>query len=232
MSVSWPEKLEYYLGELRIVEEVGNPLRSMPPFAVTGDVLDVGCGIGQTLTAPELQGAKSLHGIDINAEAIEHGSKQYPRFRLSCAPAEAIPYPDRSFDVVFSRVSIPYTDIPRALKEIRRVVRRDGRVWLSLHGHEIERMLLSRARHPKALLHRVYVWANSLAFNVFGFTFRRPGSDITESMQTKRGISKALERAGFTDIEFKRTPREFSVSATPLRVRVQVFKHGAVVNEG
>ena len=38
-----------------------------------------------------------------------------------------------SFDLVISRVSLPYTDIPQSLSEIARVLREDGRVWLSLH---------------------------------------------------------------------------------------------------
>lgn len=230
MSASWAEKLSEHLRELEIVHDPDNPLRSVPPWDVTGlDVLDIGCGIGQTLTAPELRSAGSLHGVDIVKEAVEYGNHRFGHLRLVCAPAESIPYSDGSFDAVLSRVVLPYTDIPRALAEIRRIIRPDGKVWLVLHGYEVERMLMARAKSPKAWLHRAYVWANSLAFNVFGFTFRRPFSTITESMQTERGIRKALERAGFTDIACKRTPREFSITATPLRVRVDVWKDGLLL---
>lgn len=227
MAVTWADKLEEHLKELEIVNTPDDPRRSVPPFSVAGlDVLDIGCGIGQTLTAAELQLARSLSGVDIIEDAIKYGTARFPNFRLVCAPAEAIPHPASSFDVVFSRVTLPYTDIPKALAEIRRVIRPGGKVWLVLHGVEIERMLWARANSLKAYSHRLYVWTNSIVFNLVGCTFRRPLSKVTESMQTQRGIRKALERAGFTDVVVTRSDSEFSITAKPLRVNVMVFGKG------
>jgi ubiquinone/menaquinone biosynthesis C-methylase UbiE len=52
---------------------------------------------------------------------------------LRNAAAEHLPYGNSEFDLVISRVSLPYTDLPKAAREMRRVLRTGGRIWLALH---------------------------------------------------------------------------------------------------
>ena len=49
-----------------------------------------------------------------------------PNIRLVCAAGENLPFADERFDLVFSRVALPYMDINRALREIARVLKRGG----------------------------------------------------------------------------------------------------------
>ena len=43
----------YHLAELRLVADLQDPRRCVPNYDCRGlDVLDVGCGLGQTLVAP------------------------------------------------------------------------------------------------------------------------------------------------------------------------------------
>lgn len=206
--------IKEHLYELSIVQDTDHPDRQIPPLHVAGrDILDIGCGIGQTLTAAELVGAQSLHGVDVNAEAIEYGQARFPHLQLKYAPAEALPYADGSFDAVFSRVAIPYTDIPRALAEARRVLRPGGQLWISLHGWAMERRNLRQARSLKKALFRAYVWANSLWFNATGRTFRHPKHKRTTCLQTRGGITRALLRAGFQDIALAEEGPHFSARA-------------------
>ncbi|MCI0467516.1 MAG: class I SAM-dependent methyltransferase [Beijerinckiaceae bacterium] len=92
------------------------------------DVLEVGVGMG----ADHLQWARarprSLTGVDLTPRAIEITSR---RFRLEGFPsdlrvadAESLPFPDASFDIVYSWGVIHHSpDTPRAFAEIARVLR-------------------------------------------------------------------------------------------------------------
>jgi SAM-dependent methyltransferase len=53
-------------------------------------------------------------------------------------PAEELPWPDASFDAIVSQFGVEYTDIPRTLAEVARVVSPGGRVRFSLHAAEGE----------------------------------------------------------------------------------------------
>jgi ubiquinone/menaquinone biosynthesis C-methylase UbiE len=67
-------------------------------------------------------------GIDIDLDALKLGKTLSERTCLVNAAAEALPFKDSQFDLVFARVSLPYTNIPASLREIRRVLKTSGRV--------------------------------------------------------------------------------------------------------
>jgi malonyl-CoA O-methyltransferase len=97
-------------------------------------VLDVGCGSG-TLTA-EL--AARLPLAEINAIDIAEGMLQQAvdthgdeRINWYVGDAEAIPFEDKDFDLVFSNFVLQWCPDPlRALTEMRRVLRRGGQLVL------------------------------------------------------------------------------------------------------
>jgi len=89
-------------------------------------VLEIGCGIG-TVTNHLTQKGFSVIGTDISEAAIEYGRGKYPNARLEAHPAENLPWPSESFDVVLSFdlfEHIPDTD--RHLGEVRRLLRPGG----------------------------------------------------------------------------------------------------------
>ena len=100
------------------------------PYMAGKKVLDVGCGGGFFLR--ELHGIASLAiGIDLSGEALRIASKNNPPGCLVQGSAEGLPYFDQSFECLFCLGSLEhFSDIPRALKEFRRVVREEG--WLFL----------------------------------------------------------------------------------------------------
>lgn len=59
--------------------------------------------------------------------------------------AEALPFPDASFDLVTSQYGLEYTDLARSLPEIRRVLRPGGKVRLLSHHAEARPVRLARA---------------------------------------------------------------------------------------
>jgi len=200
-----PDSSPYHLGELELLSDLSNPLRAVPSYDSRGwTILDIGCGMGQTLTAVEFGHCSARHGIDVDAKAIALGRQRFPEFTLSVAGAEQIPYPDNTFDLTFSRVALPYTDVPVALREMFRVTKPGGRVWLTLHDWSMERVQIKNAlrdRNPRRLADRCYVLVNSMVLALFGVCLRRPGSGTVESIQSERGIRRLLRKAGFADIE-------------------------------
>ena len=90
---------------------------------VVTSVLDVGTGTGvfaEAFAKLDLE----VTGIDANAEMLAIARTYAPAGQFREAPAEAIPFPDRSFDLVFLGHVLHETDKPmEALTEARRVAR-------------------------------------------------------------------------------------------------------------
>src|SRR5262249_18921537 len=116
----------YHRGELAVALDPSHPSHILPPpLEARQLVLDVGCGAGQTLIAAYPD--RVSFGLDIDRAALKLGRSLTDRVHFVCARAEALPWPDNSFDLVTARVSLAYTDIGRSLQEIRRVLKSGGR---------------------------------------------------------------------------------------------------------
>jgi SAM-dependent methyltransferase len=194
----------YHLGELAIIRDISDPRRALPGNIGDGwRVLDVGCGIGQSLTAVEFANCSSRHGIDVDAEAIESGKTLFPDIELRVAAAESIPYPDANFDLVFSRVALPYTNVRVALREIGRVVKPGGRVWIALHPWSMERREIVKSLNAKSwrrVIDRSYVCANSVLLAATGYCIPRPWSGRYETFQFGGRVGALMRSLGFTNI--------------------------------
>ncbi len=133
---------EYLLSEWRAYQ--AHPGRFRATLAATrgrniSQVLDVGCGAGQEL----LPFVQILHaravGVDISPEAVQVARKQFARIGCSaqvefiCCPAESLPFPDSTFDLVTCRLALPYTRNAAALSEMARVLRPGGLLILKIH---------------------------------------------------------------------------------------------------
>jgi ubiquinone/menaquinone biosynthesis C-methylase UbiE len=116
--------------------------------AATGDVLEIGGGTGAnlpyygtgvsslTITEPERPMAKRLRP---RMEA------QAPDAMFLRAPAEDLPFSDSSFDVVVSTLVLcTVDDQPRALRELRRVLRPGGKLLFIEHVRSEDEQLARR----------------------------------------------------------------------------------------
>jgi len=202
--------IAYHEGELRVALDRANPLRLVPEPGDARAILDIGCGAGQTIVA--LGAAARSVGVDFDVDALEFGVRRSgDALRLVAATGERLPFTDAAFDYVYSRVAIPYMNIPRAVAEMRRVLRPGGRLWLALHSIEIPAEQLRRG-NVKGKVYAAYTIVNGVWFHFTGRTFRLT-TRICESIQTERGMRKALERAGFSGIHFQRSRHHFVVTA-------------------
>lgn len=192
--------IEYHLKELEIAQDANDPRRVLPEILPSDRIiLDIGCGIGQTFLALNCTDRVCV-GIDNDEAAINYGTRNYGgRIQFIFSDAARIPMPSNLFDLVYSRVSLPYTNIPRVVREIRRVLRSGGRVWMTLHSKTMAGRYLResiKARDPKSFIHRAYTLINGYCLKYFGFIF--PFVDGSyESWQDAASIKKILSSNGF-----------------------------------
>jgi ubiquinone/menaquinone biosynthesis C-methylase UbiE len=166
-------------------------------------VLDLGCGAGGSPVRSDFSPGDDVTGIDVDEARLAVARQRFPLRTFRCARGESLPFPDASFDRVVSSVALPYMDIPRALAEVRRVLKPGGSVLFSVHPLSFTLSEFRKAApHPIATGFRFFVLTNGLYFHLTGRIFRVAGK--TESFQTRRGLRLALARAGFVSIAFTR----------------------------
>jgi SAM-dependent methyltransferase len=207
----------YHLGELAIARDPRSPSHVLPVFAdADRTILDIGCGAGQSLIAAELDDGRTAVGVDVDREALALGRSLTERVQFVGARAEQLPFAPGQFDLVISRVALPYADIPRAVAEIARVLRPDGRCWLVLHPPSFAWRELGAALRQgrlRSVVYQLYVLANGLSLELLGRQFAYPLKRARfESVQTVRGVRRALERARFEELTVERG-RFFVVTA-------------------
>jgi len=101
-------------------------------LAGTERVLDCGTGAGHTALAMAAAGAAEVVGIDLTAEMVDAATalartRGLANVRFERADAAALPFPDRSFDIVTNRQSCHhYADLAAAVAETARVLRPGG----------------------------------------------------------------------------------------------------------
>ncbi|NOT60932.1 MAG: class I SAM-dependent methyltransferase [Acidobacteria bacterium] len=215
--------VEYHLEELAIAKSSTDARKALPPLPPCfASILDIGCGAGQTLLACNLHHDVLACGIDIDEEAVAFGHAQLDRERdghlnLACAVGEALPFADASFEVVISRVAVPYMHIPTALAEISRVLTPGGHLWLTLHPYQMVFEFLGRALkagNPKSTIYFCYALLNGVAFHLTGKQWRFPlNRKRCESFQTTAAMTRALRQAGFAQVEMEQNPHRFAIKA-------------------
>ncbi len=193
--------IEYHLRELEIALNPNDDRRILPNILDSDEtILDIGCGVGQAFIALNCTNRICI-GIDIDQDAIAYGMKNYgDKIQFICADANRVPMPSNTFNLVFSRVALPYTNIPKVIKEIKRVLKNDGRVWLTLHDKTMANKYLKEAINSrlniKRLVYVVYILLNGYSLKYFGIIF----PFITgryESWQDNSAMKKLLLRNGF-----------------------------------
>jgi SAM-dependent methyltransferase len=94
-------------------------------------VLDVGCGTGvlTRVAHARVEAQGHVAGLDPNDGMLSVARRAEPDIEWQPGSAEQLPYPDHSFERTVSQFALMYfTDPKRALTEMSRVTRPDGRV--------------------------------------------------------------------------------------------------------
>ena len=160
-------------------------------------VLEVGFGLGSDLVRFARAGAR-VTGVDLT-----HASVELVRRRLALegldaelrvGDAEALPFEDGSFDLVYSWGVLHHTpDTRRALDEVRRVLRPDGEARLMLYSR---RSWVALGLWLRYALARGRPWRS--AADVIASHLESPGTKAF----TERELERLFERFG--SVESKR----------------------------
>jgi ubiquinone/menaquinone biosynthesis C-methylase UbiE len=110
-----------------------------------GAILDVGCGAGSLdrLLARRLGAANVITAIDVNrflldeAASLARAEGVDGSIRFAPGSAEALPFPDASFDCIFSVTVLEECDADRALAEMVRVAKPGGRVGVIVRSVDL-----------------------------------------------------------------------------------------------
>ncbi|MEK7449573.1 MAG: class I SAM-dependent methyltransferase [Planctomycetota bacterium] len=91
-------------------------------------VLELCCGTG-VVGGSFLNSARMVVGLDLSPEMLQRAKK-----RLSCcvnSNATRLPFKSATFDIIVCRQALHFLDLHRLVHEIKRVIRRGGRIVLS-----------------------------------------------------------------------------------------------------
>jgi SAM-dependent methyltransferase len=109
-----------------------------------GQVLDEGCGVGMYVRAL-LPYARAVYGTEVETDYLLQAVQTVPEAHLSLTPAEQLPFPENSFDLLLSHEVLEHVHDDRlAVAEVVRVLKPGGRAVIFVpnrlypfetHGH-------------------------------------------------------------------------------------------------
>jgi SAM-dependent methyltransferase len=169
-------------------------------FRGVHDVLEVGCGTGRSLVEVCQTYGCSGTGVDIRPVMVRKAKQRAKHLNVSdvrfqTSPAEKLPFPDASFDLVYTEsVNVFLTEPQEALREYLRVLRPGG-VYV-----DVEMLVLQPVDEG---------WRHGVQ-KVYGARF----------VPDQTGWRKMYRQAGFADVTVltTRSVDPFSVAAAPDRM--------------
>lgn len=158
-------------------------------------VLDLGCGDGAFSIGLRDAGAQVV-GVEVSEEAARRARARGVDVRV-VVPGEPLPFEDASFDMVWAGEVVTHVaDLAPLLSEVRRVVRPEGRVLVTVPDHSPVR-LLALALSPRRFAARFDPRSQHIRF------FNR------------RSLRELLEDLGFADVDVR--AREATLLVTAVR---------------
>lgn len=193
-----------------------------PYVSSQSQILDVGCGPG-VLTAEVARRYSNAEiiGLDISPQRLEYATQQtsLENLHFQCANSTHLPFPDNSFDLVYSRFMLEYLSDPlSAVSEMVRVCKPGGRVILQ----DIDGQLVSNYPVPdfEADLQAVLDELSKTGHDVFVgrklfyFALKAGLDDISVKMEPYH-----LFPGRISDKEYKEWELKFDI-ALPMAVKI------------
>lgn len=119
-------------------------------------LLEIGCGLG-TDSLQFARGGALVTGVDLTEQSVELARRRFELYgvpgRFQVADAESLPFPDASFDVVYSFGVLHHTpNTPRAVREVARVLKPGGEIVIMLYHRKSTHVWLG---YPVAMAGRL-----------------------------------------------------------------------------
>ncbi|MDP1546675.1 MAG: class I SAM-dependent methyltransferase [Anaerolineales bacterium] len=143
-------------------------------------ILEVGCGTGAVLR--ELNTPAPLHGLDLEPASLTQCRIHAPAASLTLGDAHSLPYPDKSFDIVYCHFLLLWVSDPlQVVREMARV----GKTVLALaepdYGQRVDKPAALQPlgeRQTQALIRQ---GANPFFGALLAETFHRAGITLLET---------------------------------------------------
>lgn len=174
-------------------------------------VLDLGCGSGDSWRKCSARPENwQVIGVDPVESFLQAAREKYSGrgWTYVCGRGEELPLADASVEGALCWLSLPYTNIPKALADLHRVIVPGGWLLAALHppGFTL-REFWKHFPQPKQSLFRVFVLLNGMVLHASGDVLTL--EHRAESCQTRRGMRIAVRRAGFLEPSFRREGPRF-----------------------
>ena len=132
MSNGWEESVAAWIADMGERGDYGRefvldtPMMERVRAGHFATALDVGCGEGRFCRMMQTAGVATI-GIDPVDALLAHARKLDPTGNYRLGKAESLPFPDNSFDLVVSYLTlIDIDDVVTAMREMVRVLRPGG----------------------------------------------------------------------------------------------------------
>jgi ubiquinone/menaquinone biosynthesis C-methylase UbiE len=137
----YQERILPHLIQMSMKQEHFEPHRRRAVSAARGRILEIGVGSG--LNLPLYERGTQVVGLDPSTKLLsmarEAISDRAQSFELIEGSAEALPLPDHEFDTVVTTWTMcSISNLPKALAEVRRVLKADGKLVFAEHGRAPE----------------------------------------------------------------------------------------------
>jgi SAM-dependent methyltransferase len=177
---------DYVREEKGRTEQARLVLSRIMKFKSRGRLLDMGCGPGFFLAEARRQGWETA-GVDLSAWAKEYCREHYG-IDVKQGTLEEAAWPDQSFDVVVMNDVLEHlTDPRKTLREVRRILKNDGILYISTPdiGSFFSRALGAR-------------WWGINKYHLFYFS--------------RRTLERLFDAVGLKRLHYSSYPRVFSVN--------------------
>ncbi len=133
IAKSFSDAAKEYDEFAHIQHALAHSLLELCPKTNKNTILDLGCGTGYCL--PLLQTkypTATIIGADLAQGMLDHAKKNHPAFHYKIADAEALPFEDKSFDLIFSNLAVQWCDdFSQVLSEAYGALKPGGHLVLS-----------------------------------------------------------------------------------------------------
>ncbi|MGX5173108.1 malonyl-ACP O-methyltransferase BioC [Aliikangiella sp. IMCC44653] len=169
------------------------------------NILDVGCGTGYcTRKLRKLFKRAKVNGVDIAPGMIEQANHQQPllnKINYQVADAESLPFADNSFELVFSSLTVQWSnDLNIMMAELHRVLKPGGLLIFSTLGPDTLLELRQSWQQVDDNVHvNEFLDMHIVGDIVFNASFENTVMDrdvITLTYQTMLGLMRDLKGIG------------------------------------
>lgn len=147
-------------------KELIDAIQEMRPF---GSILEVGCSCAPNLALIKKEFLNvEVAGIDINKYVIEEAKRKVPEGNFKVAKADKLPFPDKSFDIVFTDAVLMYVDDKKIVETIREFLRVAKKALIFVEWHSYIGDGLGKEKIIKDYYQNIYVRNYKRLMELFG----------------------------------------------------------------